>query len=168
MEKKILIVVDVQTGFVKNLETKRVTRDIIKLLNDKNFDKVIATKFINLDNSPYEEYMNWDKLKDEPEINLIKEIESHADTIIPKSIYSCVNTVFIQMLKTLNSGQVPEEVFIVGMDTDCCVLKIATDLFEFGIRPIVLEKYCTSTGGIESHKAGIKCLERLIGKEQIV
>ena len=53
-------------------------------------------------------------------------------------------------------------------DTDCCVLTIATSLFEHNITPIVLTNYCQSNGGETAHITGIKCLERLIGKKQIV
>ncbi|MDR4235666.1 hypothetical protein, partial [Priestia megaterium] len=62
----------------------------------------------------------------------------------------------------------PKKVFIIGADTDCCVLTIATALFENNIRPIVLTKYVDSNGGSESHKAGLLVLKRLIGKNQLV
>lgn len=57
--------------------------------------------------------------------------------------------------------------YLVGIDTDCCVLKTATDLFERGIRPIVLEHYCASNGGEDSHKAALRVMERTIGRNQI-
>ena len=36
------------------------------------------------------------------------------------------------------------------------------------ITQIVLTNYCQSNGGDTAHITGIKCLERLIGKKQIV
>lgn len=59
-------------------------------------------------------------------------------------------------------------IFICGADTDCCVLKTATDLFEQSVMPIVLTEYCDSNGGPESHKSGIMVMDRLIGKKSIV
>jgi nicotinamidase-related amidase len=79
-----------------------------------------------------------------------------------------VNPNFIQRLCQLNGGEFPECVFIVGIDTDCCVLSIATALFETNIRPIVLTGYCASNGGMESHDAGIQCMKRLIGERQLM
>ena len=40
-------------------------------------------------------------------------------------------------------------------------------IIEHNIRPVVLEKYCASTGGAASHAAGIRVLDRLIGAAQI-
>ena len=94
-------------------------------------------------------------------------LEKNVDYIVKKTIYNCVNADFSQKRCQLNEGKYPEKVFIVGADTDCCVLTIATSLFEYNIRPIVLSHYCDSNGGPESHKAGIICLKRLIGESQL-
>lgn len=90
------------------------------------------------------------------------------DYIEDKYIYNCVNADFFQNLCQLNDGEVPKNIFIIGADTDCCVLTIATSLFEYNIRPIVLTEYCNSNGGPESHVAGIRCMKRLIGEKQLV
>ena len=78
-----------------------------------------------------------------------------------------MNQHFLQRICQLNDGNFPEKLFIAGVDTDCCVLKIATDLFENNIRPVVLTNYCGSNGGSESHLAGIICMKRLIGEGQL-
>ncbi|WP_408634333.1 cysteine hydrolase family protein [Mycoplasmopsis fermentans] len=62
----------------------------------------------------------------------------------------------------------PEEIYICGIDTDCCVQATAVNLFEKRIRPIVLSNYCASNGGPESHEAALKTLSRAIGKENII
>ena len=90
------------------------------------------------------------------------------DYVVEKYIYNCINANFIQRLCQLNDGTYPEKVFVIGADTDCCVLTIATALFENNIRPVVLTKYCDSNGGESSHKAGILSMERLIGEKQLV
>lgn len=78
-----------------------------------------------------------------------------------------MNTSFIQRLCQLNEGIYPEKVFIVGVDTDYCVLTIATSLYENNIRPIVLTQYTGSTGGNKSHEAELLCMKRLIGEKQL-
>lgn len=98
----------------------------------------------------------------------MKKSKKKADVIIVKEVYTCVAEYFIDILKGLNGNcKVPDRVFVTGVDTDCCVLKIATDLFERWIRPVVLVQYCDSNGGEESHSAGITCLKRLIGERQL-
>ena len=89
------------------------------------------------------------------------------DYSFTKNVYSCVNKEFLQLLKKVNDGKLPEQLYICGIDTDCCVLSTDISLFENSIKPIVLENFCASNGGVESHKAGIKALSRLIGNDNI-
>lgn len=58
MDKSILIMVDIQNGFIQTDETHAIYENIKKLLNQKIFDTVIATKFINVQNSAFEKLMN--------------------------------------------------------------------------------------------------------------
>ena len=60
------------------------------------------------------------------------------------------------------------EVSLCGIDTDACVMATALDLFQNGIRPVVLAEACASHAGPDYHEAGLKLLARLIGREQIV
>ena len=91
----------------------------------------------------------------------------HVDYVVDKYIYNCVNSSFIQRLCSLNGGVYPNKVFVVGVDTDCCVLTIATSLYENNIRPVVLTQYIASHGGKKFNQAGLLCMERLIGKKQL-
>ena len=165
--KRILIVVDMQKGFARYPQTISLEKKIEELLDKRIFDKVVATKFFNDTNSIYEKLFNWNRLKTSDEQSLPEGISKHVDHIVDKTIYNCVNADFIQKLCQLNDGQYPEKVFVIGADTDCCVLTIATSLFEYNIRPIVLTRYCDSNGGPLAHEAGIICLKRLIGEEQL-
>ncbi|WP_211246878.1 isochorismatase family protein [Mycoplasma elephantis] len=94
------------------------------------------------------------------------DIEKYTNLIIEKNIYNSVNQDFIKKLIEINEG-LPNKIYIVGVDTDCCVLTIATSLFENDIRPIVMSYYCMSNGGYNSHEAGMLCMKRLIGERQI-
>jgi nicotinamidase-related amidase len=166
--KKILLVVDMQKGFARYDQTIMLTEKIRNLLERELFDVVIATRFLNDDNSIYEKLFGWKRLKTKKDRELADGYEKYVDYVYDKSVYTCVNSSFIQRLCQLNDGVYPEEVFIVGADTDCCVLTIATGLFECNIRPIVLTKYCDSNGGPSSHAAGLLCMKRLIGGKQLV
>lgn len=166
--KNILLIVDMQNGFARYEQTIKLVEDIRELLKREVFDSIIATRFLNDDNSIYEKLFNWKKLKTEKERKLADGFEKYVDCIIDKSIYTCVNASFIQRVCQLNDGKYPERIFVIGADTDCCVLTVATGLFENNIRPVVLTKYCNSNGGPESHKAGLLCLKRLIGQDQLI
>lgn len=165
--KNIIIVVDMQNGFARYPQTIRLTEKIEKLLELRLFDEVIATKFYNGTNSIFEKLFNWKKLETPDEQALPDGIKKNITHVVDKTIYNCVNADFIQKLCQLNDGQYPQKVFVVGADTDCCVLTIATSLFEYNIRPVVLTQYCDSNGGPASHEAGITCMKRLIGEDQL-
>jgi hypothetical protein len=49
------------------------------------------------------------------------------------------------------------------MITDMCVLKVALDLFDQAIEPIILVDCCASTAGLQAHLAGLAVLARNIG-----
>jgi hypothetical protein len=53
------------------------------------------------------------------------------------------------------------------MDTDMCVLKIAMDLFDADVEPVVLVDCCASTAGLQAHLAGLSILSRNIGPFQL-
>lgn len=166
--KNILLIVDLQNGFARKDCTIELVDKIKNILQQNIFDVVIATRFLNCDHSTYEQLLGWDKLKTENEREIISCIQEHLDYVFDKSIYNCVNSNFIQKVCQMNEGKYPEKIFIVGADTDCCVLTIATSLFECNIRPIILTKYCNSNGGYDSHQAGLLCLKRLIGDKQLI
>ena len=116
----------------------------------------------------YEKMFGWKQLKTEEERMVPEEIAKHVNYYADKYIYNCVNANFIQRLCQLNDGEYPKQVFVIGADTDCCVMTIATSLFENNIRPIVLTKYVDSNGGPDSHNAGLLVMKRLIGANQLV
>ena len=166
--KNILIIVDMQNGFARYEQTIQLSERIKSFLKRELFDIVIATRFFNDDDSMYEKMLGWKRLKTEEEKKVPSGIAEYVDYYEDKYIYNCVNPNFIQRLCQLNDGKYPKKVFIIGADTDCCVMMIATALFEINIRPIVLTKYVDSNGGPESHKAGLLVMKRLIGEKQLV
>lgn len=166
--KNILIIVDMQNGFARYEQTVQLSERIKSFLKRDLFDAVIATRFFNDDNSMYQKMLGWNRLKTDEEKMVPSGIAEYVDYYADKYIYNCVNPNFIQRLCQLNNGEYPQKVFIIGADTDCCVMTIATALFESNIRPIVLTKYVDSNGGPESHKAGLLVMKRLIGAKQLV
>lgn len=162
--KKILICVDVQMGFTRYPQTTEIAKKIAALTNSNHFDYIIATRFINRSKA-FREIIRWNHLKSQNEIQFVPDL--HFDEVRTKYKYTCVDSKFIKRLKSINDGKIPHEVYICGIDTDCCVYKVAIDLFERNIRPIVISDYCQSNGGPESHKAGLTVLRRNIGADQI-
>lgn len=158
-----LMIIDVQNGFVSN-NTKDVLPNIRKLMEKFDNKLIIASQFFNIPGGPFDTIMDWHRLVAEPETDLIPFVAEKASLVIQKNIYSCCTS----QVKELLSNEGIDTVYIAGIDTDCCVLKTAIDLFEMAIRPIVVADCSASNGGNESHKAALKVLERNIGCHNII
>lgn len=61
--------------------------------------------------------------------------------VVDKNIYSCINTNFIQQLRSINNGKLPEQVYIAGLKTDLKKInKISSKIDEYKDRQTKI--YC--------------------------
>src|SRR5687768_3282963 len=87
-----LVVVDVQNGFVTEHSCHVVSLivDLVKRWRTLGRD-IVFTRYINYDNSPFEKIINWSKLKESPEIDIVDSLQSFTTPpacIIDKPIYT--------------------------------------------------------------------------------
>lgn len=157
-----LVAVDVQRGFISD-RTKYVVPLIASLPQKKHFDFIVATQFQNMEGSPYTDIMHWRGLMTPEAQQVAEEIAAISDIIIPKNRYTCFNEKFEAFVRDNNI----HKLYFVGIDTDCCVLKSASDCFEKNIPFEVLINYCASNGGEKSHQAAITVLNRMVGRNAI-
>lgn len=167
--KSILIIIDNQVGFNTTEYTKLVGKKIVELSNKNYFDYIIATQYINdekLKTNLFTRLQNWHFLKTEAEYRYVDNLKF--DYSLTKHTYTCVNLELLTRLKIANNNQLPPCVFVVGMDTECCVLQSCVGLFENGIIPILLQNYVASNSGEIASERGIKLFERLVSKKAII
>ncbi|MBN1542896.1 cysteine hydrolase, partial [candidate division KSB1 bacterium] len=158
-----LWVIDVQQGFI-GAQTDGVVPHIRQALLDRLFPHVAFTRFVNSETSPHRRLLGWKKLIDVSEQEIDPRLKPFARTCFVKTVYSAVCESSLDWLQQNNILQL----YLCGMDTDCCILKTAADLFETGLSVWVLADYCASNGGPESHQAALTVLERLIGRDRII
>jgi len=161
--RKALIVIDVQKYFI-NSKTKKIAGNIGKYLknNFNKYDMVFFTVFKNNPSAPLWKISEWDGCVKSPDTDVCDEIKDfvNKDNLFYKNILSAVkNPKIVGMIKKSEVS----EVDLCGFDTDCCVLATAYDLFDQGIKPVVLEKLTWSTSKEKLHKSAIKIVERNIG-----
>lgn len=131
-EKKILIIVDVQKGFISN-SNKNMLENINKLLRQAHFDRIFATRFVNLQSSQYQRFLDWHKMTKSPDIDLAFNKPENLE-IIEKPSY----TLPLDFAKQLcQAGS--ENVYLCGTDYDACLLAIGFQLFDMGLQPIFIE-----------------------------
>jgi nicotinamidase-related amidase len=155
-----LLVVDVQRGFINEF-THHIPARVVQLLRSGEYDPVLVTRFVNVPDGPYWRFLDWQECAGPPQTDLAPELAPYvsADRIFSKAGLCGLPAELATYLREHGL----ERVFIVGIDTDMCVLKIAMDLFDLGIEPIVITDCCASTAGLQAHLAGLAVLARNIG-----
>lgn len=159
-----LLVVDVQNGFINEF-TKHIPDRIVTLIERDQHSPVLFTRFVNVDGSPFRRMLGWDECVEPPDTELAPEIVPFAveERIFSKPGYAGVPDGLAKHLQ--DAGY--ERIAVVGIDTDMCVLKVALDLFDLNIEPLVYVDCCASTAGLQAHLAGLAVLARNIGAERL-
>ena len=166
--KPVLVVVDVQNGFINehSQPVVPVIADLVQRWQAAHGD-VVFSRYLNYPNSPFERLMGWTKMTDGPETELAPELKPYIgpDTpIVDKYIY----TLFTPEGTHLINERAWTDLYICGIDTDNCVLKTAVDAFERNLTPWILQDACASHAGPQAHTAGLYIAGRFIGTNQII
>lgn len=161
---KPLLIVDVQLGFINSF-THHIPQRITRLIQRNEYTPILFTRFINSTDGPYQQFLDWHGCNQQPEVNIVPELQQLAqpDVVFSKPGLCGLSNELINYLHT----QQIKQVSVVGIDTDMCVLKIAMDLFDLGIEPIVITDCCASTAGLQAHLAGLAVLSRNIGAQRL-
>ena len=156
---RVLAIIDVQMGFV-NDATSHIPDTVQSLQNP--FDLVFATKFENPPDSPFRQFLGLQRFGGGmPETELAFAPRKDA-RIFVKHAYSAATD------ELKRAGREAGAVHLCGIATDNCVLATAVDLFDAGLRPVVIADCCASHAGPRYHEAALMILKRLIGEDQVV
>lgn len=161
----VLVVIDMQNGFL-NEKSRHVIPSVVALVRtwQRLNGATLFTRYRNYPGSPYERLIHWSRMQSSPETDLTPELAPFLERVIDKTVY----TVFTEEgSDTIARGGWSDLVFC-GVATDGCVLKSATDAFERDLTPWVVKDACASHAGEDLHLAGLRLIERFIGKGQVV
>ena len=157
----LLLVLDLQKSFI-NDNTKDLPKKIEQLIKLGQYDHVVFTRFINSENSIWYQRLNYRGCLSEEDKEIIINTENY--TVMDKKIYTAFNN---QLIHYIMNNHI-DKIYLCGLETECCVLKTALDLFENEYEVYVLEKYCACTHGKERHDNAIKILSTTIGRNSII
>lgn len=135
--KKALIVVDVQNGFIKNDGYKAVSKKIELLAKNKTYDKIFFTKMINdkSKNSFFEEKNMWFALRTKQEQDICFKLPKNA--IVLEKYGFGLQQKDIENIKSLNI----QEIDVCGFKSEACVYAISFQLWDALIYPNILINY---------------------------
>lgn len=161
---KIILLVDIQEGYM-NEELRTLPKDIEKHVKNYDYDLVIATRFINKNDSLHRSDIH---IKDmtvfSSKAKLVEPIDKIADIVLMKSTYTSYT---IDVAKLLEKKDV-KQVYIAGLNTETSILATALDLFDKGIKPVVLSHLCNTTNGKRINEAALEILRIAVGDECIL
>jgi nicotinamidase-related amidase len=164
MSAEPLLVVDVQRCFINDF-TAHIPGRVRRLLDSGTYAPVFWTRFVNTEGSPYQTLLQWHACSEPAETELVPELAQLAkdgDVYVKEGLTGVPDALAERLQRDAIS-----QISVVGIDTDMCVLKVAMDVFDLGIEPIILVDCCASTGGLQSHLAGLSILSRNIGPHQL-
>ena len=161
--KKALIVIDVQKYFL-NDETKPVVQKIHDYIfaQANNYSSIYFTIFRNDAKSPLWNILEWKGCTGSPNTDICDEIKefTNSKNLFYKNILSAAKVP--QIHDELLNNKI-SELHLCGFDTDCCVLATAYDLFDQGIKPVILENLTWSTSEEKLHTPALQIIKRNIG-----
>ncbi len=160
MTTHCLMIIDVQRGFINRWTSK--IPDVVSALQHAH-PHVIVARFANPEGSMHRRLFGWHRMAPGTKETELAFLPRPDALVVDKHTYTALTPAVRSELRRIGAT----EVALCGIATDGCVLKTAVDLFEAGIRPIVLADACGSHGGPECHEAGLLLLRRFIGEAQV-
>ena len=161
--KKALIVVDVQKFFLTQ-KTRSIIKRIQEYLknNSSGYELIYCTVFKNDSSSPLWQLSEWKDCVASPDTDICDEIRqfTNPQNLFYKNILSAAK---VPQIKEGLFRHKISEVDLCGFDTDCCVLATAYDLFDQGLKPVILQNLTWSTSKEKLHGPALKMLLRNIG-----
>jgi nicotinamidase-related amidase len=166
ISNSLLLIVDVQNGFVVNKATEQIISPINELVGKWKARKlpIVYSRFINEPGSPWVRFMGFKDLMSQEETKLHDQLINDSGAVYDKTAYSAWSAETEQACKADKC----DSVFLCGIDTDQCVLATAIDIFDSGLRPILVTDCCASSAGDKFHEAGLLLLKRLVGQDQMI
>lgn len=162
---KLLCIVDMQQGLLtRDLQPVILNCEKLAEAFRQNQSSVFCSRLLNNSDSPFERYLDWQRLQDKQSQKLFSGVAYYANKTFVKYGYSIWTPALSQAVKNQHITQI----YFAGLDTDACILSSALEAFDKGFEPFVIEDACTSTGGENYHQLGLTCLARNVGKNRIV
>lgn len=157
----LLLIIDLQKDFI-NINTEPIVKKIENFIEQDKFDNVVFTRFINSEDSIFVRDLNYYGCMDNSSKKIVIDTKDHL--VIDKSIYSAFNKELIAYISKNNIT----DIYLCGIDIECCVLKTAFDLFENEYQVYILKDLCACTHGEERKNNALQILARNIGKNKII
>ena len=157
----LLLVIDLQNEFI-NENTLSAEEEIKKLVNSDKYDRVLFTRFINDENNPTFKKLNYKGCINDKSKEIC--IDTYENKVFDKRTYSAYNQELINYIQNNNI----QNIYLCGIDIECCVLVTALNLFENNYNVFILKDYVYCMHGEQRKNNAIEILKGNIGEDNII
>ena len=163
---RLIIGIDLQEGFLTDeIRQSGYVEKVEAFLRAQNKSDVVLTRFVNAPDSNFVKLIESTGMQaGDPQNELCGSLESAGFEIIEKTAFGAWLPAVQEKAKQAGAT----EIVMFGLDSDACVLKTSLDVFDAGLRPIVLRDLCENSGGTVRNVQGLALLNVLIGAAQMM
>lgn len=155
MRPDALLIIDMQNGFMRK-GAEKIIPDVAVLARKWPVADLYYLKYRNFPGSLFTQYLDWHDFMTTDDANLVPDVYVEGATVFDHYGYSPTEETVAALKKYKTVG-------ICGVDTDACVMAAVFTLWDADIRPVVLAKYCASSGGDHMHRAALDLMLRQFG-----
>lgn len=166
MSSNCLVLIDIQNGFITD-ETKHIPIDVKNFIekNKMRFSDIVATAYINHENSGCYKLGNWkDCMAGTEESEVVDILKPYITRTFMKDTYTCFTPEFTDYIKTHKY----DKVYFCGIDTGCCVLASVFSCYDMVQDCAVISDLCGSVNGQTSWNSAIQLLKENITEERLI
>lgn len=158
MSRKVLLMIDLQTGFVAK-GTDKVVKFTEKLLQTEKFDLIVQSRWENYMGSRYEKELGYSAVGNSLETGMC--FPQYADHVITRTCYTCWGEKLERLI------QKDDDIYVVGLETDACVMATLFSLWDNGYKFHVYENG-VGTPNKDMQKVALQMIRRQFGKECVI
>ncbi len=158
--KKALVIVDVQRDFL-NKENEYVVDNIIRLIQNTNYDMYIEAVFYTKPDSIWENQINYQCPKSKNTSSVMKIEESIKELNFIK-IEKQTKSIFkwnFDIIKELKDNKI-KELHFVWLETHDCILASVYESFDLGFFSYIIEE-CCGWANLKLHKEWIDIMRKV-------
>lgn len=165
MNKRCLIIVDMQIGFI-NKYTVSLPEKIAQFIKTHpSIDSVIATRYCNTTETACYKLGNWKEcMKGTSDADLSPQIIPYVQRVFDKSTFSGFTT---ELKKFLNQNAF-DKIYFCGVNTDCCVLSTIFSCYDSVQDCTVIGDLCASTLGEQKHYNALELMRDNITSHRVI
>lgn len=155
MKPDALLIIDIQNGFMSK-GAESVIAPVVELVSAWPQEHIYYLKYRNYPDSLFARHLDWQELMTSPEVDFVSGTYREGSPVFEHFGYKPPDDLIAALKQYKTVG-------ICGVDTDACVMAAVFTLWDADIRPVILEKYCASSGGAHFHEAALGLMLRQFG-----